>query len=191
MSREVCDRCGKFTRPDDVHTCTPKALVLANSAHLGYRVGWQREAAAELRRLHDEVRMLQEQNTELDRKLADYEPTSLELCDQCGWRFMLPGDGCLKCNAGPYKLSCGCKSKWLGLPAFWGTSSREGENAVAHGVVCERHWHEWGCWSPELEDLNIIKRTLTDEVIADLWYKNGTHHHHFARAVERWLKGEE
>ena len=141
--------------------------------------------------LVEEVRMLQEQNTELDKKLADYEQTSLELCEQCGWRFMLPGDGCLKCNAGPYKLSCGCKSKWLGLPAFWGTSSREGENAVAHGVVCERHWHEWGCWSPEMNDLNIIKRTLNDEIIADLWYKNGTHHHHFARAVERWLKGEE
>lgn len=33
-------------------------------------------------------------------------------------------------------------------------------------------------------------RTLTDEVIADLWYQNGTHHHHFARAIERWIKGE-
>ena len=30
----------------------PKALQLAAMAHLGYRVGWQREAAAELRRLH-------------------------------------------------------------------------------------------------------------------------------------------
>lgn len=28
----------------------PLALRLAASAHLGYRVGWQREAAAELRR---------------------------------------------------------------------------------------------------------------------------------------------
>jgi len=36
----------------------------------------------------------------------------------------------------------------------------------------------------------LSERKLTDEVIADLWYKNGTHHHHFARAVERWLKGE-
>ncbi len=34
-------------------------------------------------------------------------------------------------------------------------------------------------------------RRLTDEVIAELWYKNGTHHHHFARAIERWLKGEQ
>lgn len=42
---------------------------------------------------------------------------------------------------------------------------------------------------------NILKnqkeRALTDEVIADLWHKNGGFHHHFARAVERWLKGEE
>ena len=35
-----------------------------------------------------------------------------------------------------------------------------------------------------------IERTLTDEVIADLWHQNGGFHHHFARAVERWLKGE-
>jgi hypothetical protein len=34
-------------------------------------------------------------------------------------------------------------------------------------------------------------RTLTDEVIADLWHKNGTYHHHFARAIERYLRGEE
>jgi hypothetical protein len=34
-------------------------------------------------------------------------------------------------------------------------------------------------------------RRLTDEVIADLWARNGTYHHHFARAIERWLRGEE
>jgi recombinational DNA repair protein RecR len=34
-------------------------------------------------------------------------------------------------------------------------------------------------------------RRLTDEVIADLWHQNGTYHHHFARAIERWLKAQE
>ena len=34
------------------------------------------------------------------------------------------------------------------------------------------------------------EQTLTDEVIADLWHQNGGFHHHFARAVERYLKGE-
>ena len=38
---------------------------------------------------------------------------------------------------------------------------------------------------------NAVERTLTDEVIADLWHQNGGFHHHFARAVERYLKGEE
>ena len=35
-----------------------EALRLADSAHLGYRVGWQRQAAAELRRLHAECEAL-------------------------------------------------------------------------------------------------------------------------------------
>ena len=35
------------------------------------------------------------------------------------------------------------------------------------------------------------QRRLTDEVIAELWYKHGTFHHHFARAIERWVKGEQ
>ena len=34
------------------------------------------------------------------------------------------------------------------------------------------------------------ERTLTDEVIADLWHQTVGFPHHFARAVERYLKGE-
>lgn len=36
----------------------------------------------------------------------------------------------------------------------------------------------------------LSERHLTDEVIADLWHANGGFHHHFARAIERWLKGQ-
>jgi hypothetical protein len=54
------------------------------------------------------------------------------------------------------------------------------------------------CWAPYIEGKcecetappKPLERTLTDEVIADLWHKNGGFHHHFARAVERWLKGQ-
>jgi hypothetical protein len=35
----------------------------------------------------------------------------------------------------------------------------------------------------------LSERRLTDEVIADLWHANGGFHHHFARHIERWLKG--
>lgn len=44
----------------------------------------------------------------------------------------------------------------------------------------------------ELRRLHAMtERRLTDEVIAELWYKNGTYYHHFARAIERWLRGQE
>jgi hypothetical protein len=33
------------------------------------------------------------------------------------------------------------------------------------------------------------ERTLTDEKIAELWHQNGGFHHHFARSIERYLKG--
>jgi len=40
---------------------------------------------------------LEAQNTELDAKLADLEQTSLELCEVCGWKTLIPGDCCLNC----------------------------------------------------------------------------------------------
>jgi|GEM_PF-4435419 len=53
------------------------------------------------------------------------------------------------------------------------------------------------CWSPYIDGkcdcepaLPKPERTLTDEVIANLWHQNGGFHHHFARAIERWLKGQ-
>jgi hypothetical protein len=48
---------------------------------------------------------------------------------------------------------------------------------------------ETGAWRP-LYTHPPIERTLTDEKIAELWHLNGGFHHHFARAVERYLKGE-
>jgi len=48
----------------------------------------------------------------------------------------------------------------------------------------------WDAMSILHAALEQPERTLTDEVIADLWHLNGGFHHHFARAVERYLKGE-
>lgn len=66
----------------------PTALRLAAMAHLGYRVGWQREAAAELRRLHDETLMLNSAYqsackiiSEQDKKLAELEAVNQELLE--------------------------------------------------------------------------------------------------------------
>lgn len=40
-------------------------------------------------------------------------------------------------------LSCGCKSQYQGFPSEWDTYTREGDNAVAHGVLCEQHFYEY------------------------------------------------
>jgi len=95
MNRDVCDRCGKVTRPGDVHTCTAKALRLAE------------------------------------------------------------------------RLAYVCK------------------------YSDSEHWDDLAAAAAELRRLHsMTERRLTDEVIADLWAKNGTFHHHFAHAVERWLRGD-
>jgi inorganic pyrophosphatase len=100
-----------------------------------------------------------------------------------------------------WRLSCGCPSQYGGIPAEWSETTREGDPAVAYGVVCEKHWHEYEARCPDcarLEAQNTEldrklaaqpERRLTDEVIADLWHANGGFHHHFARHIERWIKG--
>ena len=157
LERMSCPRCGKVTRPDAVHTCTPKALRLADAlssngegcechASSYYECGcdgaiWPEmyvlEAAAELRRLNGEVLVLQ-------RKLSE-----MEQAEQKPFAWMSVGG------------------------SIWRNKGRDDDVPLYSRP-------------PQKE-----KRRLTDEIIADLWYKNGTYHHHFARAIERYLKGEE
>ena len=60
-----------------------------------------------------------------------------------------------------------------------------------HGVKMEMmDYNEMGIGQP-LYTCKGVERRLTDEVIAELWYKHGTFHHHFARAIERWVRGEQ
>ncbi len=62
----------------------PKALILANSMHLAYRVGWQREAAAELRRLpeieaqRDEARRTAREAHEMGTRVVAQRDALLE-----------------------------------------------------------------------------------------------------------------
>ena len=42
-----------------------------------------------------------------------------------------------------WRLSCGCPSHYGGILAEWPETTREGDPAVACGVVCEKHWHEY------------------------------------------------
>ena len=41
-----------------------------------------------------------------------------------------------------FTLSCGCPSQYGGVPAYW---DRDGSTAI--GMICEKHWHEYGARS--------------------------------------------
>ncbi len=49
-----------------------------------------------------------------------------------------------------HKLSCGCPSQYGGIPAEWATTDREGSPAIAYGVICEKHWHEYDAQHPKV-----------------------------------------
>jgi hypothetical protein len=63
-----------------------------------------------------------------------------------------------------WKLSCGCPSKYGGIPAEWATTDRYGSPAVAYGVICEKHWHEYDAQHPQR-----AWQGLTDDEIEDEW----------------------
>jgi hypothetical protein len=60
---------------------------------------------------------------------------------------------------------------------------------AAQEQFCDGHC-TWRDHYPACVRAEQPQRTLTDEVIANLWHQNGGFHHHFARNIERWLKGQ-
>ena len=62
-----------------------------------------------------------------------------------------------------WKLSCGCPSQYGGIPAEWATTDREGSPAIAYGVICEKHWHEYDAQHPK------VWQGLTDEERKNIW----------------------
>ncbi len=41
-----------------------------------------------------------------------------------------------------FTLSCGCPSQYGGVPAYW-----ERDGSTAFGMICEKHWHQYGARS--------------------------------------------
>jgi hypothetical protein len=88
---------------------------------------------------------LQDQNTELDRKLADLEQTSLELCEVCGWKTLIPGDCCLNCER---KHPLGQASTDVPLTVYSVKKAEPVQETCTY--KCEA-WPECGCASPKAE----------------------------------------
>jgi hypothetical protein len=95
-----------------------------------------------------------------------------------------------------WKLSCGCPSQYGGIPAEWATTDREGNPAIAYGVICEKHWHEYDAQHPKAwqgltadEVKTIFKGTLyCGDTIARYEVDGVVGWKAFARAIETKLK---
>jgi hypothetical protein len=87
-----CQRCGKDVDPVYPHTCTPLALKLANQLELRH-IGWEDDAAAELRRLYEE-------NVRLTAPQPQPRPVSPELELEINQALGLPWSevACPHCN---------------------------------------------------------------------------------------------
>jgi len=64
-----------------------------------------------------------------------------------------------------YKLSCGCPSQYGGIPAEWATTDRDGSPAVAYGVICEKHWHEYDAQQPKVRQEPVAWMTRFDDPV--------------------------
>ena len=66
-----------------------------------------------------------------------------------------------------WRLSCGCPSHYGGILAEWPETTREGDPAVACGVVCEKHWHEYEARCPDCASLKA-QNTELDRKLSEL-----------------------
>lgn len=82
-----------------------------------------------------------------------------------------------------WKLSCGCPSQYGGIPAEWATTDRDGNSAVAYGVICENHWHEYDAQHPQR-----AWQGLTDEERLACELNAKGNYVGFFRAIEAKLK---
>lgn len=87
---------------------------------------------------------------------------------------------------------CGCKPEQEPVANLW-QHSETGRTRVVmpdQVVTADATWFVVGPLFTHPPRREQPERKLTDEVIADLWHQNAGYHHHFAHAIERWLRGQ-
>jgi hypothetical protein len=97
-----------------------------------------------------------------------YDQAALELCNVCGWKTLIPDDGCLNCE----------RAQPAQDVDYWireATAARQAEMAMRRELDAQPVQREWV--------------GLTDEEIKGLWESRVSWtNNNFARAVEQLLK---
>jgi hypothetical protein len=105
-----------------------------------------------------------------------YDQTSLELCKECGWRAMIPGEGCLTC------------ARQKAKPVAWRWKEVKGE-FVGDWVLTEIEPPPYVSESMPLYTAPRQWVELTDEDIHNLpMYQETREMYQLARAIEAKLK---
>jgi hypothetical protein len=123
-----------------------------------------------------------------------YDQTALELCDVCGWKTLIPGEGCLNCERQP-------KAEQEPVAWMW-QHDETGRTGFVDSWQLANGWQEQ---NPRLHIVSPLyaapqpRRRLTDEEIRDLWSWSmtaeaertaNTQQHAFARAIEAAVWGD-
>jgi len=126
-------------------------------------------------------------------KQEPYDQTALELCNVCGWKTLIPDDGCLNCERAqpaqePLHIvqSNGKHSPLLTHMMSKRTTPPAAPVQEPTGML---HIDRLGQWlDASLKERKRPWVGLTEDELADLWYKESLDWMEFARAHEAALK---
>lgn len=120
-----------------------------------------------------------------------YDQQALELCETCGWKTLIPGDGCLNClravTQEPVAWAVqACSRMWVGEFAE--------HDAKAEAIRCGGTCYAY----PIYREPQPIKAKLSDIELNVMWrearkYANptiGDAHFRYGRAIEKKVRGE-
>jgi hypothetical protein len=121
-----------------------------------------------------------------DKLQKPYDQTALELCNVCGWKTLIPDDGCLNCE----------RAQPAQEPVAWAVvgDGKFGKYEIGRETLTDIDSANY--WISRGYKLVSIYTTppqrpwvgLTDDALADIWYKESLDWMEFARAHEAALK---
>lgn len=175
---------GRYTTPEGRAAIEALRAALANEFNpdwdaMAVMVEEQQRMAKRIEELQE--RLLQVELNPPTARLAQpeqepYDQTALELCEVCGWKTLIPDDGCLNCAR-------------TGKPvAFW-----------RHSSSVDKGWHEFGAKKTSDKDIPLYTappqrdwQGLTVEEIEEAGKESTKSNlllpYSFARAIEAKLK---
>jgi hypothetical protein len=126
-----------------------------------------------------------------------YDQQALELCEVCGWKTLIPGEGCLNCERQPKaeQRPQNCGTGFCSCIECPYVQPKAEQEPVAYiGMIDEDHFTDvcrkaGGNSNTPLYAAPQPRKRLADEEIMQIMTGNGPNLIHFARAIEAAVWG--